>query len=146
MVVISKARRLMVPAYEVREYLPPSGAQLTPMIEPFLISEMMVEKLGVDPAALLFFRQPDNSMFQRARIGDIWLIDTNDQVLQNAWPFLIEHNTGSRMRRVFCNHDGSLLLSPEIMGPQFREELVPADVVQTLKVIGKAIRLESYTI
>lgn len=145
MMLASKVRRLQIPVFQVPEYIAPSGAQLTPMERPFYISELTAELMGVDPAALLFYRQPDNSMFQRARIGDIWLIDTNEKILQNAWPFLVEHRTGSRMRRVFCNHDGSVLLSPEIIGPQFREELVPAEVVPTLKIIGKAIKMESFT-
>jgi phage repressor protein C with HTH and peptisase S24 domain len=135
----------MAQMYQIPEYRDPQGATLPPWGEPYVLSQAICDRLGVDPHSLMIFQQADNSNYQRIRRGDVCVIDTSQRQPKDGQKFLIEHAHGSRIRRLFCHHDGSIDLAPDTLSPTFRAETVMPDYLPKLRIIGMVVLVVSFS-
>jgi hypothetical protein len=139
----SSPRLVETRGYRIPEFI--DGKSKSAWNAPYIISETFIEKMRLDPETLLFYQMPDDSMFQRIRRGDIALLDTADTILRDGEKFVIRHRAGARLRRVFIQMDGSLLLSPDVDGPQYRPEHVPENVAATMDIVGRVVLIVSFS-
>lgn len=134
----TQGRAVEITAYQIPEYVDPAGAQMPPWDRPYIISSAIVEREKWDAETLTFYQMPDDSMSYRARRGDIVIIDAGDRAApRDGAMYLIEHPGGARLRWVFVQQDGGLILAPDSPLQRYRQELVLPDNAPHLRIAGR---------
>ena len=120
----------------VPEYRDPAGSTMPPWADPYPVSDAILGRLGLDPYSLMFFQVTDGSNYQKFKQGDVCMIDTSNRAIRDGKRYLIQHPQGARIRRAFIGHDNSVTLCPDVANPNFRPEVVPAESVHLINVVG----------
>lgn len=79
------------------------------------------------------------SMEPRIQDGDLLLIDTSDKIIQNGRIYAIRDGTGRRAKRLFNGADGALHIRSDNPAPEFAPEVIPADKLEHIEIIGRVV-------
>ena len=146
MVSTKIGKKITINAYQIPEYVDPSGPQMPPWDRPYIISSSIVERMKWDFETLAFYQMADDSMSHRIKRGDLAIVDTADRVaVRDGAKYLIQTPAGAKVRWIFVRTDGGLTLAPDSGAVRYRPEDVPAALVGNVRLVGRIVCVISFT-
>lgn len=94
---------------------------------------------GWNPKALRAASAEGRSMEPRIQHGDLLLFNTQEREVKSGGVYVFKEQNTLRVKRLFKRYDGALRILSDNPAPEFAEEVVPADKLENLEIIGRVI-------
>lgn len=94
---------------------------------------------GWNPDAIRAANAMGRSMEPRIQDGDLLLINLKEREVKNGKVYAIRESSGDRVKRLFMRYDGALRIVSDNPSPEFVEEVVPANKLAHVDIIGRVV-------
>lgn len=98
-----------------------------------------IKQNGWTPAKLVVVRCKGDSMEPRVGDGDIVLINTAFEKINDNKIYAINYAGEAKIKRLVKRFDGSLVIRSDNQSPEYKDEVVPKEMLNNLKIIGQAV-------
>lgn len=94
---------------------------------------------GWKPAQLKGLSGRGASMRPLIQDGDLIVVNTAAKEIQNGKVYLFKHGGALRIKRLYRRHDGAIRIRSDNPDPEFAEETVTPNEINTIEVLGRVI-------
>ncbi len=98
---------------------------------------------GLNAESLAVVKVEGDSMLPRLHDSDLILVDTHCTDIQSSKIYAIRYATELRVKRLEHRYDGALIIKSDNQSPEYSDEIVPAEDVENIEVVGRVVRLVS---
>ena len=102
-------------------------------------SDSWLRSKGLKRKDLVIIKVHGESMEPRLSNGDVALINTADREIKDHKIYALRYGDDLRIKRLSTRYDGAIVISSDNPMPEFKDEVVPAQELPQLHVIGRAV-------
>ena len=98
-----------------------------------------IREKGYKTSHLIVFRVEGDSMVPLIKDKDLLLIDTSAKVIESGKIYAISANNELRVKRIHRQLDGSLVISSDNKSPEYQDQTLSKDQLNSLQIIGRVV-------